>query len=402
MKVLILGAAGGMGSVTARTVAEMAGDHRVIVSDLDGAAAAKLAAELGPHAMGLQLDVLDRAAMAMAMEDVDLVLSCAGPFYKIGLPVLEQVINAGCHYADICDDWEPTLEFVALPEKAKAKGVCCLIGLGASPGISNMLAVTAAEALDEVEEIITAWSIEGSPDEIESMRAEDYNPNDKPGAALVHWMLQLSGKIRIWKDGRYQNGKPLKKRTLPIPGGGSLDTWTVGHPEAVTLPRVYEGLKASTNVMLGDPNDFKALKFLSRMINFRLLSLEGAAKKIEQSFVEAAQKAAKENRVSITSGDRKTPPLMAWAKGVKDGKPAIAMAQSTALPSGGMGGITGIPLALAVPLKEAGVFDRPGVFTVEEIVKPALFFDLLAPYCSERLPHQADDGSVVKLDVAAL
>ncbi|CAE7405835.1 pksA [Symbiodinium microadriaticum] len=397
MKVLILGAAGGMGSVTARTVAQMEAGHQVIISDLDGDAANKLASELGPNATGLQLDVLDRPAMAKAMEGVDLVLSCAGPFYKIGLPVLEQVIDAGCHYADICDDWEPTLEFVELSEKAKAKGVCCLIGLGASPGISNMLAVSAADALDDVEEIITAWSIEGDATELDGA-LESYDPKGKPSAALVHWMLQLSGKIRIWKDGRYQNGKPLKKRTLPIPGGGSLDTWTVGHPEAVTLPRVYKDMKASTNVMLGNAEDFKALKALSRLINFKLLTLEGAAKKIEQSFFEAAQKVSPDDRVSMTSADRKTPPLMGWAKGMKDGKAAIAMAQSKALPAGGMGGITGIPLALAVPLKDAGAFNTPGVFTIEEIVKPGLFFELLAPYCSERLPSQSDDGSVIRLD----
>ena len=57
--------------------------------------------------------------------------------------MLRAAIRAGCHYVDVCDDWEPTLEMLALDTEARAAGVTAVIGLGASPGITNLLAVQA-------------------------------------------------------------------------------------------------------------------------------------------------------------------------------------------------------------------------------------------------------------------
>jgi 3-hydroxy acid dehydrogenase/malonic semialdehyde reductase len=66
--VLITGAAGGIG--TAIAAALVGGGRRVVLADLDGAAAAALARQLGPAAIPLHLDVTDADAVARLPEQI--------------------------------------------------------------------------------------------------------------------------------------------------------------------------------------------------------------------------------------------------------------------------------------------------------------------------------------------
>jgi saccharopine dehydrogenase (NAD+, L-lysine-forming) len=70
-------------------------------------------------------------------------------------------------------------------------------------------------------------------------------------AAVEHWLIQLSGTIRGWRDGVEREVKPLQPVDLRYPGIGPVRTYTVGHPEAVTLPRYLDGIVTSMNVMSG-------------------------------------------------------------------------------------------------------------------------------------------------------
>ena len=155
MKVVALGGAGGMGRVAARTAATLDVTSVLVVADLDGEAAERLAAECGPGASALPVDVTDEAALRRLLGETDVVLNTTGPFYRFGVPILRAAIDARCHYLDINDDWEPTLEMLALDSEARSAGVTAIVGLGASPGISNLLAVSAMRDLDEVTDLVT-------------------------------------------------------------------------------------------------------------------------------------------------------------------------------------------------------------------------------------------------------
>ena len=66
------------------------------------------------------------------MADTDLVMNTCGPFFLHAGHVLQTAIETGCHYLDICDDWEPTLEMLTFDQKAKEAGVSATVGLGAA------------------------------------------------------------------------------------------------------------------------------------------------------------------------------------------------------------------------------------------------------------------------------
>jgi saccharopine dehydrogenase-like NADP-dependent oxidoreductase len=295
-----------------------------------------------------------------------------GPFYAHGVAILEQVIEAGRHYADICDDWEPTLEMLDLSERASARNVTAVIGLGASPGITNMIAVKAARALDDVRELITCWSIEGDPGDLEVMRKERAE-GKRAGAAVVHWVQQLTGTIRVLSDGQFRHVPPLQRRNLPFPGIGPVSTWTVGHPEALTLPRTFKTLVTCANAMLGPEDSFSGLAEMARLVDSGVMDAHAAADAIVDDMVRSTGEPARETTDA--------PPLFAWAGGVRNGRPAIATAHLRALPPGGMAGATSIPLSLVLPLFHAGALEQRGVFTPEEIIDPDAFLSSLAPHC---------------------
>ncbi len=84
------------------------------------------------------------------------------------------------------------------------------------------------------------------------------------------------------------------------------------------------------------------------------------------------------------------PPLFALAVGERSGQPARAAVALTSAPAGGMGAITGIPLALGVSLLADGALDRHGVFSPESIVDPDALFAKLAQLCQPQVADPED------------
>ncbi|MBT2423773.1 saccharopine dehydrogenase NADP-binding domain-containing protein [Streptomyces sp. ISL-22] len=124
MRILALGAGGEMGATAAAVLAADDTVTELVVADRDHRGAAAVAGSLGPKATALQIDATDHGALVAAMSQADLVVNTVGPFFRFGIPILTAAIDAGCDYVDICDDPEPTLQMLALDERAKEAGVC--------------------------------------------------------------------------------------------------------------------------------------------------------------------------------------------------------------------------------------------------------------------------------------
>ncbi|MBW1879096.1 MAG: saccharopine dehydrogenase NADP-binding domain-containing protein, partial [Deltaproteobacteria bacterium] len=309
------------------------------------------------------------------LSEADVVVNTVGPYFRFGVPVLRAAIEAGCHYLDICDDWEPTLEMLELDATAREAGVTAVIGLGASPGISNILAVKAIAELDRATEIYTAWDLEGAVPE---------RVGREPSAAMVHGFHQLSGTIQVYDEGRYTEIRPLEPRTLDYPGLGPGHLWTIGHPEAVTLPHTYPDLRRSMNLMFASRFTLFGTRVLSWLVTHGWFSEQRAAwwaERLENAPVDPDHTAQLH---ALAKGG--LPPLFALAMGEKDGRPASAAVMITSAPRGGMGGVTGVPLAVGLDLLGRGKLENRGVFAPEAIVDPDAFFEGLAPHCVPMVP----------------
>lgn len=364
MRVIALGGAGEMGRAAARILHDDSRVTALTIADRDEAGAARVAEELGSKATARGLDATDHRALVSAFLDADLVVNTVGPFFRFGPPILSAAIEARADYIDICDDPQPTLDMLALDAEARAAGITALLGMGASPGIANLLAVVAGAGLEQVETLVTGWNIHD---------AQPQRTGAQPSAAVVHGMAQISGVIPVTRAGLLVDHPALEPISLDYPGLGTAVGRSFGHPEPVTLPRAFPGLREATCVVIGDRTTMAALMTLRWSIDRRLLSLDGAAR--VASLIERLQPA--DTLRQLTSAG--LPPLFAVATGLRDGRPATTATALCQVPGLTMADNTGVPLAVAALLLPE--VRTPGVHTPETLLDPDRFFAALAPHC---------------------
>ncbi|GGS63947.1 hypothetical protein GCM10010156_23770 [Planobispora rosea] len=391
--VIALGGAGAMGAPAVETLAARGDIAKLVIADRDLDAAEQLAARLADGATPLvpcAADATDPVRLRALFREADLVINTTGPFFRLGVPILRAAIDTGTDYADICDDWEPTLDMLALDAEAREAGVVAVIGAGASPGTSNMLAALAARELDTVENLHTAWPVDVP------FAGDDPDGDAAVGlsAATVHWMQQLSGTIRTWSGGGPAERPPLEAITLHYPGRGRGTAYTVGHPEPVTLPKTRSVTRDSTCVMVVRPLTAAYLMTLRDDIDRGRLTLEQAAAELDDPAARRLARSAV-HRLSLR-GPGALPAFFALATGIRDGRPAAIGARLIASPRG-MARATGIPLALAAGQILDGSVRAPGVHAPDAVLDPERYFDELAAHSD---PPRGGRGQVVEVDRA--
>lgn len=380
MRVLALGGAGAMGAVAVRTAAYGGGVEHIVVADRDLAAAEHLARELADASVPVsarRLDVTDGAGLRDALGEADLVLNTVGPYYRFGLTVLRAAIDTGTHYLDICDDWEPTVQMLELDAPARAAGVTAVIGMGASPGVSNLLAAAAAAPLDSVRDVYTAWPVDVTAGGEEAGRDQLIGPDGSPTAAAVHWMQQSSGTITAVRAGSLTEQRPLRPVTLELPGGRRGTAYTVGHPEPVTLQRTLKPTGESANLMVISPSALAYLDVLRRGIDGGRLTNETAARRIAKPDLPGIIRSLP--RALTNRGPGTLPPFFAAAFGDRRGRDTAVLAHLN--PAAGIDALltdmaraTGIPLALGMSQIADGTARRAGVHPPDAVIDSDRFF----------------------------
>jgi len=409
MIVVALGGCGGMGRHAVRTALEFDEVDQILIADRDKSRAAEFARSCGDKTAPWQIDVTDSKSLAKLLDLGDVVLNTVGPFYQLGVPILKTAIETGCNYLDVNDDWEPTLEMLKLHDAANSVGVTAVIGMGASPGISNLLAAKACARLDEVDEIVTGWGLGDEAEELAS-------PDGRLSAAMVHWMHQCSGMIRVFRNGHLVNTSPLEEVKLQYPGVAAATGWTLGHPEPATLSRLRPELSSSVNVMVMPDSVMDMVRWASEEINHGHISVQDAAAvlqglppdsagghKLPNAFAVPLLFRRAWTRIKGLVGRKKSrrksdmPELFALAMGRKDGEEQTVGASITSAPAGGMGGATGVPLAVGLKMLIEGQIRATGVHPPETCIDPDAFFDALAPLCT---PPLEDSRSLVSIATA--
>lgn len=366
MRIVIVGGAGEMGQVACRTIVQDSQIDSVVIADRDGGRARDLAAALGPKASGMALDITDDGALASVLEHADLVLNTVGPFYLFGPPVLKAAIDAGCHYADIADDWEPTIEMLELTEAAQDAGIIAVIGMGASPGLSNLLAATAHDRLESTTTLHTVWrGGSGVP------KAPASADEVKPSAAIDHWIHNLAEPIQLWRDATLRQADALEQFEIDAPGVGAAPVWTCGHPEPITLPRAFPEISESYNLMFARPGLIDAARAVRDRVRAGELSVPEASREFVMS----------PGRRGPGAGPVPDfPGVFAYAEGTDNGQRVRMTVSTNAFPRGGMGESTCIPLAVAAGMIARGEVHKRGVMGPEGCIDPEIMFSRLMPF----------------------
>jgi saccharopine dehydrogenase-like NADP-dependent oxidoreductase len=224
----------GTGGVGRALVADMLKTHegaRVSAFDQSDASLAAVA-QLGAadRLQCAKLDAADTGAIARAIGHADIVVNATDG--SRGIEILKACIAARKPYLDV----HGTLlvnERLALDDEAKSAGITALIGMGCSPGITNMLAAYGARHAEGAIAV-----------EIEYLTQRPMNPSM---GLLDTVMRQFRDHVRAYEyvEGRHVLHPPFSGPVMTtFPGvEGEVELVLTPHSEPQTLPRFVPGLR---------------------------------------------------------------------------------------------------------------------------------------------------------------
>lgn len=233
MQALIVGGTGGMGQGVARDLIKQDRLKKVILGDINVDPARVQEKLRSSEKVELKrLDVNDPQGMVAAIQGVDVVINCAGPFYKTAVAVARAAVEARVNYIDICDDYEATeiLFSSEIDQAARAAGITVLTGMGSDPGTNNVIVKYFADQLDRVDDIALFWVVSIA---------------ELSGAAWDHSLHMTLGRIPQYLDGRlvYVEGGTGEEMAEFLDPLGVCKVRYVGHPQPLTIPRYIKGVK---------------------------------------------------------------------------------------------------------------------------------------------------------------
>ncbi len=367
MKILALGGSGGMGRFAVSSLINHEKIKKIYVADVNASSAKTFASNFDSRVEGLELDITNNESLINEMSNVDIVINTTGPFFKFGLPILKAAIETTTHYFDICDDWEPTEKMLLMNNDEKSSKITGIIGLGASPGLTNILAYLAILELDEVSKVYTGWNISGA-------KPEEKSSQKGINAAMVHGIEQVTGHVKVFNNGKYEMVRPLKEIMINYPEIGERVAYIFGHPEAISFPYHYPNIKDSLNLMHGGEKGLVGiLKFIRLLIEIKLISKNIAAR----IFTFLDNSTSSELKKNDISG---LPSVYGYAEGKKGDKNfSVGVTFDDSIQNLSMGEATSLPLACGVKMFLDGVILQRGIHSPESgIIDPKIFLDYFA------------------------
>jgi lysine 6-dehydrogenase len=172
-----------MGSEATRDLAITSDFDEITIADLDkekaNALADKLNASTGRgHVRAVYMDASDQDALVALIRGQDAVVNTMT--YHFGLQATRAAIRAGVNYVDL-GGLHNTPKQLALNHEAQAAGVTIVLGCGATPGVTNILARRGADDLDTVDAIHIAFashrSIAPSPGLLDTI-LDEFSPEE--------------------------------------------------------------------------------------------------------------------------------------------------------------------------------------------------------------------------------
>ncbi len=149
-RLLIYGAYGYTGDLIAR--AAVAQGWSPVLAGRDAARVHRLAAELGVDARPFAL-----VAAAEHLDDIDVVLHCAGPFSATAAPMISACLSNRTHYLDITGEIDVFESAFVLDQAAAAAGVVICPGAGFDVVPTDCLAARLAEELPDATRLSLAF-----------------------------------------------------------------------------------------------------------------------------------------------------------------------------------------------------------------------------------------------------
>lgn len=259
MKVVIFGGAGVLGKMVVRDLVMTSGpETEIVVADQDFTKAVDVAASFGvPNVKAVWTDVRDHNSLTSALGGAFCVVNAAQ--YRLNLDIMNAAADSKSHYIDLGGLYHTTRQQLELDDKFRSQNVTAIVGLGGSPGVTNMLAAWASEKMEKVNEIhFRTAELDQTKYEVEPLISLRYS--------LKTVLEEFNFDAPVLSKGQIKFIKPLSgsaeyKFANPV---GKTKTFSVIHSELATVPLAFaeKGIREVTFKASYDPKFWDRIRFL--------------------------------------------------------------------------------------------------------------------------------------------
>ncbi|MDJ0271402.1 MAG: saccharopine dehydrogenase C-terminal domain-containing protein [Candidatus Caldarchaeum sp.] len=229
MRIAVLGGAGLTGQAAVRNLLENKKVSEVLVGDVNEKALERLSNMYGSGKLTTaKIDARSIEETAAFLRGCDVVINSVQYYYN--LEVMQAALKAGVHYVDHGGLYHVTLKQLELDGLFKSKNLTALVGMGAQPGLTNLVAKHASEQLDEMRAV---YIRDGSVDLTENPPLFTWSP--------LTLFDEMTLDAVVLRNGQLVSVPPLslmERVEFPQPVG-VLDTYVTIHSELATFPRSF-------------------------------------------------------------------------------------------------------------------------------------------------------------------
>jgi lysine 6-dehydrogenase len=351
--VAVLGAAGTIAPAIVHDLARSDEVAGLVLLDLDPDKAGAVAQE---HADGKAtaagIDARDVDALAGALRDTnaDILLNTAS--YRINLEAMRASLEAGCHYLDLGGLYGMTLRQLELSGEFERAGRLAVLGIGSSPGKTNLMAAEAVRRLDasagEGIETIDVFAAGRDP-------AAPSDGRLRPPYAIQTLLDELTLEPVVLREGRPAHIDPLSP-------GGAVD---YGEPigEAGTIYTLHSELATFGS------------SFGCQRASFRLSLAPALLERLRELAADASPESVAAAARDAASPSNDTVSVHLVRVVATDGE--VLEARAVTRPHFGLGGSvvsTATPAAACVRLFARGALTATGAHPPENCIEPGLMF----------------------------
>ena len=362
MRVLVLGGAGAVCNETTRDLANYSDFTEIVLADYNIDAANALVEEINDKRLeSVFFDANDYDSMLKLFPGFDVVVN--GLPWKYDLVVTKACVEVGVNGLDVSteeDQWD-------FHTTAKDKDMIFIPGVGATPGITNVMARRAADQMDEV-------------DEIQINFAAFRCPAPAPGL-LITFLYEFHPKTEervYFKDGEFVWVGPFEglKNVNFLGPIGEQEVCYIPHEETWTMPKSL-GAKAVSVRGCFPPHAMRLARAL----------FESGLYSEEPILVKGVETTAFEMMYEILLQLPETKETPLWAYGLvvevfgkKDGREVKITNWNQHPPMEEWGGKAAyykniaIPLSIGAQMIARGDIEARGVLPPESVIDPEIFF----------------------------
>jgi len=258
MKVLVLGGAGRMAYAIMKDLLEIDTDEvsKVVIADINYEKVKNVADKFkNAKLVPVCIDIAEYAKLVDLMKGSDVVIDSTYVSGATSLSVMKAALEAGVHVINLGLGKEAEKQAATMNDAFRKAGLSGILGLGSSPGISNLMVRELADRLDTMNTVEISFAYESV--------GTSTLPIKEPFAFAFEEFVE--GPL-IFQDANFVNIPPqsgIQYIEFPAPIG-MRSTFCIPHSEVWTVAETFEekGIK-NVSVRAGFAPDFvKKVNFL--------------------------------------------------------------------------------------------------------------------------------------------